>query len=573
MKKQIAAIVDTARSRGQRAHRLPRARPRPLLGDLEDVHRPRLRRCSAWRTSPTRPTPPASATRSSRPSTSSTSSPDIIVLADTVCCGADAGTVGRRPGWSTVTAVKNGSIVRIDDSIASRWGPRLVELLPRGGDRARAPGAAELTWSADSAPLPCWSALAACRRAGRARRSSSWSSRSSSACSPGPSTSGSVTILQSLGAQARVSRRRRRRSTESTSRSSGRSGCRASCSPRSSASTLALAGRDVPGRLPEPARRPVPARRRRRRRPRRDGRDRLPPAATRRTASCCPPAAFVGGDRRGRRSPTRSAARRARAGRGDPRARGRHRRSFFTAVQTFVQQQNADTLQEVYSWILGGLPSSGWSDVVIVLPYVVVAPSVILAHRRVLDVLSVGDDEAASLGVNVGRVRLVARRRGDGRHGGGGRGHRADRLRRDHRPARDPAHRRHELPRRCCRCRSLVGAGFLVLADVVARTALAPAEIPIGDRDGVLRRAVLRARAAHDRGGGAHERDRARRASRCTLGGRPSSTASTLESSEGEWVALIGPNGAGKTTLLRAIAGLVPLRGHGRARRRRRRRR
>ena len=37
--------------------------------------------------------------------------------------------------------------------------------------------------------------------------------------------------------------------------------------------------------------------------------------------------------------------------------------SFFTAVQTFVQQQNSDTLQEVYSWILGALPSSGWSDV------------------------------------------------------------------------------------------------------------------------------------------------------------------------------------------------------------------
>ena len=38
--------------------------------------------------------------------------------------------------------------------------------------------------------------------------------------------------------------------------------------------------------------------------------------------------------------------------------------SFFTAVQTFVQQQHADTLQEVYSWILGSLPSSGWTDVV-----------------------------------------------------------------------------------------------------------------------------------------------------------------------------------------------------------------
>ena len=44
--------------------------------------------------------------------------------------------------------------------------------------------------------------------------------------------------------------------------------------------------------------------------------------------------------------------------------------SFFTAVQTFVQQQNTETLQEVTSWILGGLPSSGWADVVVLAPYV-----------------------------------------------------------------------------------------------------------------------------------------------------------------------------------------------------------
>jgi iron complex transport system substrate-binding protein len=53
-------------------------------------------------------------------------SPDIVVLADTVCCGQKASTVAARPGWDRVSAVRTGSIVRIDDSIASRWGPRLV---------------------------------------------------------------------------------------------------------------------------------------------------------------------------------------------------------------------------------------------------------------------------------------------------------------------------------------------------------------------------------------------------------------------------------------------------------------
>jgi iron complex transport system substrate-binding protein len=54
------------------------------------------------------------------------SSPDLIVLADTVCCGQKASTIAARPGWDHISAVRTGSVVRIDDSIASRWGPRLV---------------------------------------------------------------------------------------------------------------------------------------------------------------------------------------------------------------------------------------------------------------------------------------------------------------------------------------------------------------------------------------------------------------------------------------------------------------
>jgi iron complex transport system permease protein len=153
--------------------------------------------------------------------------------------------------------------------------------------------------------------------------------------------------------------------------------------------------------------------------------------------------------------------------------------SFFTALQTFVQQQHADTLQQVYTWILGSVPSSGWSDVVLILPYVTGATVVILLHRRVVDVLSLGDDEATSLGVDVRRVRLllvVAATVGTAAAVAvcgligfvgiivphavrmlAGTGYRA------------------LLPL------SLVaGAGFLVLADVIARTALSPAEIPLG---------------------------------------------------------------------------------------------
>jgi iron complex transport system substrate-binding protein len=53
--------------------------------------------------------------------------PDLIVLADSVCCGQTPATVAARPGWDRISAVRTGSIVRIHDSIASRWGPRLVD--------------------------------------------------------------------------------------------------------------------------------------------------------------------------------------------------------------------------------------------------------------------------------------------------------------------------------------------------------------------------------------------------------------------------------------------------------------
>jgi iron complex transport system substrate-binding protein len=54
------------------------------------------------------------------------SSPDLIVLADSKCCGQSLATVAARPGWSTIKAVRNGRVVRADDDVASRWGPRIV---------------------------------------------------------------------------------------------------------------------------------------------------------------------------------------------------------------------------------------------------------------------------------------------------------------------------------------------------------------------------------------------------------------------------------------------------------------
>lgn len=81
--------------------------------------------------------------------------------------------------------------------------------------------------------------------------------------------------------------------------------------------------------------------------------------------------------------------------------------AFFTALQTYLQQQHADTIRQVFSWILGRLGTTGWSDVATLLPYALISWVVLIAHRRHLDVMAVGEEEASTLGMNPERVRLV----------------------------------------------------------------------------------------------------------------------------------------------------------------------
>ncbi|WP_435875469.1 FecCD family ABC transporter permease [Nonomuraea fuscirosea] len=152
--------------------------------------------------------------------------------------------------------------------------------------------------------------------------------------------------------------------------------------------------------------------------------------------------------------------------------------SFLTAIQTFIQQFKVEELQRVYAWILGDV-GGGWDQFWLVLPYAAVSSVLLLLHGRMLDVLSVGDEEAGSLGVRAARVRLtvllaaslataaavavsgligfvgiviphVVRRLAGGSY-------------------------RIVLP-----LSMIGGAAFLVLGDLVARTVIAPAELPIG---------------------------------------------------------------------------------------------
>jgi iron complex transport system substrate-binding protein len=63
--------------------------------------------------------------------------PQLVVLADDVCCGQSAATVAARPGWQQVAAVKAHRVVAVNDSVASRWGPRLVDFVAAVAAAAR----------------------------------------------------------------------------------------------------------------------------------------------------------------------------------------------------------------------------------------------------------------------------------------------------------------------------------------------------------------------------------------------------------------------------------------------------
>ena len=153
--------------------------------------------------------------------------------------------------------------------------------------------------------------------------------------------------------------------------------------------------------------------------------------------------------------------------------------SFLTAAQTYLQQRNSETLREVYGWILGRLSTVGWTEVWMVLPYVVVATTVMLLGARRLDVLSVGDEEAVTLGVSPTRVRLVmvlAATLGTAAvvAVSGLIGFVGIIVPHTVRIIFGSSYRI-VLP-----LSVVLGAAFLILADLLARTIAAPAEIPIG---------------------------------------------------------------------------------------------
>jgi iron complex transport system permease protein len=153
--------------------------------------------------------------------------------------------------------------------------------------------------------------------------------------------------------------------------------------------------------------------------------------------------------------------------------------ALCSALQSLLLQRDDESLRDVYAWLLGRFNAAGWDEVRLLAPIAVVTVVVLVVSGRRLDLLALGDDEAEALGVHAARVRIaviVAATLGTAAavavsgligfvgiivpH--------AIRLR------TGPSYRR-ILP-----LAALYGAPCLALADLLARSLLAPAEIPIG---------------------------------------------------------------------------------------------
>ena len=153
--------------------------------------------------------------------------------------------------------------------------------------------------------------------------------------------------------------------------------------------------------------------------------------------------------------------------------------SLGSAVTSLLMIRASPDVRPLFGWLLGGFAGAEWRDVGTLLPYMVLGIVGMMAYSRVLNLFQLDEEEARQLVVNVERTKLIlvalaslttaAAVSMSGLIGFVGLvGPHAVRLvwGRDH---------RYLLP-----MSMLVGAGFLVLADLVARTIVSPSELPVG---------------------------------------------------------------------------------------------
>ena len=408
--------------------------------------------------------------------------PDYILLADTICCGQSVATVAGRPGWSGLAAVKGGRVLGLNDDIASRWGPRVVDLLSEVAAELRVASGGWLVVTATAPARPIGTPLVPDVRGPGVRHT--WVPMAVAAvlmvvlslvalCT-GPVAVSPSQVLGTL--LAHVPLLHFHTSTPAIDQAivwqlraprvvlAGIVGA-----------MLAAGGAAYQGLFRNPLADPYL----------------LGVAAGAGlgatveivyggdSSAFLPIFAFVGGSLAvaatyligvagGRRAWGRSIV-----------LAGVAVAALLTAIQTYLQQRDQEQIRQIYNWILGSFSVASWSDVTLILPYVVVSAAVLLAHRRMLDVLRVGEDEAGTLGIHPARTRVIvvaaatlgtaAAVSVSGLIGFVG-------IIVPHTVRLTAgASYRIILP-----VAMVGGAAFLIGADLIARTAQAPAEVPIG---------------------------------------------------------------------------------------------
>ncbi len=153
--------------------------------------------------------------------------------------------------------------------------------------------------------------------------------------------------------------------------------------------------------------------------------------------------------------------------------------AFLAAITSYLMIASGDKLHGILSWLLGTFSLTTWRQVVMVLPYISAGIIVIWLHARPLNVMQLDEEQAQQLGINVEQVKLVLLVAATlitaaavcfcGIIGFVG-------IIIPHavRLIWGPDHR-FLLP-----LATFAGATFMILADTIARTVLAPTEIPVG---------------------------------------------------------------------------------------------
>jgi iron complex transport system permease protein len=150
-----------------------------------------------------------------------------------------------------------------------------------------------------------------------------------------------------------------------------------------------------------------------------------------------------------------------------------------TAITTFWMMRSPEVLRRALNWILGGYSGAGWLSVLLVLPYLLVGLLLVQWHARALNVLQLDEEQARQLGISVDRLKIIlvvaaTLMTAAAVSFGGMIGFVGLIVPHILRILSGPDHRRLIL------LSALGGGGFLIVADILARTVLSPQELPVG---------------------------------------------------------------------------------------------